>query len=224
MKTIFSKQYILNNKGCYNKEQVEQIPFDEKEGITLKQLFEYLPIKDFNWFLCSGCRLTKLQIQLFALENATFVLPFYEKRYPNDKRVRDCVEYIKFFLEGNGDTDTLSIKRNDADAAAYAAADAAAYAASAAAADAAADAAAAAYAAAYAAAAAAYAAAYAAADAAAYAAADAAAYAAAADDAYAAAAAAYAASADADAVAAAAYAADAYKEMIRVFVFETLNS
>ena len=184
MKTIFSKQYILNNKGCYNKEQVEQIPFDEKEGITLKQLFEYLPIKDFNWFLCSGCRLTKLQIQLFALENATFVLPFYEKRYPNDKRVRDCVEYIKFFLEGNGDTDTLSIKRNDADAAAAAAADAAA----------------AAYAAAYAAAAAAYAAAYADADAAyaaAYAAPDAAAYAA---------------------------AADAYKEMIRVFVFETLNS
>ena len=212
MKTIFSKQYILNNKGCYNKEQVEQIPFDEKEGITLKQLFEYLPIKDFNWFLCSGCRLTKLQIQLFALENATFVLPFYEKRYPNDKRVRDCVEYIKFFLEGNGDTDTLSIKRNAADAAAYAASAAAADAAYAASADA------------YAAAAAAYAAAYAAADAAAYAAADAAAYAAAADDAYAAAAAAYAASADADAVAAAAYAADAYKEMIRVFVFETLNS
>ena len=200
MKTIFSKQYILNNKGCYNKEQVEQIPFDEKEGITLKQLFEYLPIKDFNWFLCSGCRLTKLQIQLFALENATFVLPFYEKRYPNDKRVRDCVEYIKFFLEGNGDTDTLSIKRNaaayayaadaDADAAAADAADAA-YAASAAADDA--------YAAAYAAAAAS-------------AAADAAA-----DAADAAADAAYAASADADAVA-------AYKEMIRVFVFETLNS
>ena len=200
MKTIFSKQYILNNKGCYNKEQVEQIPFDEKEGITLKQLFEYLPIKDFNWFLCSGCRLTKLQIQLFALENATFVLPFYEKRYPNDKRVRDCVEYIKFFLEGNGDTDTLSIKRN---AAAYAYADAAD------ADDAAADAADAAYAAS-AAADDAYAAAYAAA--AASAAADAAA-----DAADAAADAAYAASADADAVA-------AYKEMIRVFVFETLNS
>ncbi len=121
----------------------------------------------------------------FAVRVAEDVLPIFEKKYPEDTRVRDCIETTKKYLKGEVSLEVL-IKARSAAAAAYAAdaADAAAaYAAYAAAAYAAAAAAYAAYAAAYAA--------YAAADAA-----DAAAAAADAADA-ADAAAAYAAAADA---------------------------
>jgi len=56
------------------------------------------------------------------------VLPLYEKLYPNDSRVRDCIEYTKKHLQGEGDMATLKGERRAAyAAAAYAAADADAY-------------------------------------------------------------------------------------------------
>jgi hypothetical protein len=64
-------------------------------------------------------------------------LPLFEKKYPTNKSVRDCIQATKDFIAGKIKRDQLLEKRA---AAAYAAADAAA---------AAADAAAAAYAAAY---------------------------------------------------------------------------
>ena len=123
--------------------------------------------------------LNKKQNQLLSIFSAELVLHIYEEKYPNDKRVRECIQAAKDYLDGKIDIEVLISKRRAiaADAVAYAA-DAAAYAADAVA-----------YAVAYAAAAYAADAADAAADAAAYAAgyaADAAAYAAgyAADAAY----------------------------------------
>ena len=121
MKVLFSHDYILENKGCYNAEQVEALPFDNKE-ITLKKLFEFLPIKDFCWFLCKKAELTKAQNQLFALSCATFVLPVYEKHYPEDSRVKECIQATKDYLEGNCSLEELRVKRSAA--AADAAADA----------------------------------------------------------------------------------------------------
>jgi len=124
----------------------------------------------FDWRLC-----------LVAF--AEHVLPIFESRFPNDNRVRNCIQSIRDFINGKITKEELITIRK----AAYAAAYAATYAATDAAAYAATDDAA--YAAAYAADAAAYAAAYATAYAAAHAAdaADAAAYAAADDATYAAA-------------------------------------
>jgi hypothetical protein len=180
MKKTFTKDYIIQNKGCYDLEQVEKIKCINDKKITLKQLFNDLPIKDFSWFLVRKCELTTLEKQFFALHCAKQVLPIYEAKNPNDKRVSECIEATERYLNGKISIDELMDKRSAAayaaDAAAYAsyAADAASYASYAATAATAADAAAyaddaadAAYAAdasyaAYAADAAAYAAAYAA--------------------------------------------------------------
>ena len=158
------------------------------KGKTLKKVWETLPKANLMMWLLGkmidkpGWPTRNTVIGL-ACDCAETVLPIWEKHYPNDLRVKDCLDGIQAFLRGEiNQEDLLKLRR-----AAYVAADAAyaatyvaaaaAYAAYAAAyaayaaADAAYAAAAARYAdaayAAYAAAAAAYAAAYAAADAAA---------------------------------------------------------
>ena len=76
-------------------------------------------------------------------------LPLYEKRYPGDKRVRDCIETAEKWARNEATLEALQVSRRNCYAAAYAYAYAAyAYADAAAAADAADAAAAAAYAAA----------------------------------------------------------------------------
>ena len=147
MKTKFTKEYVLANKGCYSEEQVNGLPFDRKNEITIEKLHKVLPIKDFSWFLVRKCELTLEQKRRFALHCAKQVLPIFEKKYPNDNRVRVCIEATEGYLNGTVTREELSRAR-------YAAAAAAADAATDAATDAAA-AAAAADAAAYAAAAAA---------------------------------------------------------------------
>ena len=136
MKKTFTKDYIIQNKGCYDLEQVEKIKCINDKKITLKQLFNDLPIKDFSWFLVRKCELTTLEKQFFALHCAKQVLPIYEAKNPNDKRVSECIEATERYLNGKISIDELMDKRsaaanaaNAADAA-YAsyAADAAAYA------------------------------------------------------------------------------------------------
>jgi hypothetical protein len=71
------------------------------------------------------------------------VLPIFEKKYPNDKRVRECIETLRRYAKGKATIKEVREARRSAADAAYAAADAdadAAYAAAAAAAYAAADA------------------------------------------------------------------------------------
>ena len=116
MKTQFTKEYISKNKGCYTDSAVEKIPFNKNKEVSLKELFDYLPIRDFNWWLCKKCELTDEQLQVFAVENARYVLPIYEKQYPNDSTVRECVEYTSDFIDGEGDIDTLIKKRAAANA------------------------------------------------------------------------------------------------------------
>ena len=148
-----------------------------KDYKTLRSAWEACERVDWMLWLCAKMEgkkgwSTRQQIVLVACDCAELVLPIYEKKYPDDKRVRNCIEVTREWANGKATIEEVRQARR----AAYAAADAAYAAAAAAAAYAAADAAAAA--AAYAAAAAADAA-YAAADAAAadaaYAAADAAA-------------------------------------------------
>ena len=55
------------------------------------------------------------------------VLPIYEEKHPNDKRVSECVEYAEKYLNGETDIDTLRTKRADAVDAADAARAAAPY-------------------------------------------------------------------------------------------------
>jgi len=136
MKKTFTKDYIIQNKGCYDLEQVEKIKCINDKKITLKQLFNDLSIKDFSWFLVRKCELTTLEKQFFALHCAKQVLPIYEAKNPNDKRVSECIEATERYLNGKISIDELMDKRSAAAYASYAAtaayasyaADAAAYA------------------------------------------------------------------------------------------------
>jgi hypothetical protein len=105
---------------------------------------------------CLSMRDITAELREFALLCAEKVLPIFEKKYPNDTRVRDCILVTRKFLKGEASKEELVAARkaaayaaaaadaaDDADAAAYAADDAddAAYAAADDAADDAADAA-----------------------------------------------------------------------------------
>ena len=214
MKKQFTKQSILDNRGCYSPEQVEKLSFINKDNISIHDIINSeIKLNDKFWFVRNKTNLTLDNKKQLTLILAEVVLEIYNKKYPDDKRVANCIQGIKDFNANIISREEFNVLRNkcwDAKREATAAADVATAAAYAAAAYATATAAAAAYATATATAAAAdaaadadaYAAAYAtaAAYAAAYATATAAAYATDADAATAAYAAAYAA-ADADAAA-----------------------
>ena len=161
MKKEFTKKYIIDNKGCYDINQVNSLSFINNTEITILDIINSeMPTKDKIWFLFKKSDLTldqKKELSYLLAENVSHI---YNERYPSDNRVKDCIKAIKDFNNNPITKEKLLEFRRAAADAADAAADTAdaAYAA---------DAADAAYAAAYAAAAAAYAADAAAADAAA---------------------------------------------------------
>ncbi len=154
MKKTFTKEYFLIHKGCYSGKKMKNL-VDNNKYATIQHFLDWdISIKDKFYFIRNYCELTIRQKQFLALMCAKVSLKIYEAKYPNDKRVSNCIDATEGFLNGTVTKEILLQKK----AAAYTAADAA-YAA------AYADAA---YADAYAAYAAAYAAAYVAAYAAAY--------------------------------------------------------
>ena len=147
MKILFTKNEILVGKGCYSKEQVLALSFIEEKSISIETILKSeISIKDKRWFVYNNCDLTLQEKQKLSLLLAWAVLPIYENKYPNDLRVKECLQAVENFNNNKISVKELREKRNAADAAAYAADAAAADAADAADAAAAADADAAAYA------------------------------------------------------------------------------
>ena len=70
------------------------------------------------------------QLVLAACACTRLALPIWEKRYPDDKRVRDCIDTAEKWARNEATLEALQVSRRNCYAAAYAAAaDAAAYAA-----------------------------------------------------------------------------------------------
>jgi len=133
MKKEFTTQYMIDNCGCYDQSKLKSCSFMSKsEIIILDILNSEIPLKDKGWFLIKKCDLTIDQKKQLAYDLALIVLPIYEAKHPEDKRVRLCLEAIVKFRNGEISRDELLDTRRAAYAAAYAA-DAAAYAADAAA-------------------------------------------------------------------------------------------
>ena len=95
MKTTFTKQYIMDNRGCYSEEKVNGIKCINNKTITLKQLFRDIPIADFCWLLIKKTHLTLTEKREFAIHCAEFVLPIFEKENPKDDRPRKAIEEAK---------------------------------------------------------------------------------------------------------------------------------
>ena len=108
----------------------------DDEPLSFVRILEINGIADAVWAL--RCCDDRDSVLTYAADCAEHVLSIYERQYPDDTRVRDCITALRRYMAGNADGSEL---RAAADAA-YAAASAAASAAAVAAADAAADAAA----------------------------------------------------------------------------------
>ena len=122
MKKIFKKEEILSNKGCYSREQVLNLSFINNREITLIDIMKSeISIQDKRWFLYNKGELSTNQKKVLALKLAWGVLPIYEDQYPGDNRVRDCLQDIEKFNLDNIFFNELAVKRNAAEAAAYAA-------------------------------------------------------------------------------------------------------
>jgi hypothetical protein len=140
MKTLFTKQELLSRKGCYSSNDIETL-FPNNNDVTIKEILsiESVNIKDKRWFIYNSCELTLDEKKELSLLLSWAVLPIFENKYPDDKRVRECLDGIVKFNKNLITKDELIILRKAAYAAyaayattdAYAAADYVAYAAAA---------------------------------------------------------------------------------------------
>jgi len=78
-----------------------------------------ISIKDKKWFLYNKGELSLNQKKKLSLKLAWGVLPIYENKYPNDSRVKDCLQAIEDFYNNKISIDILIAKKNAAYAATY---------------------------------------------------------------------------------------------------------
>ena len=132
MKKEFTPDYILENRGCYATNQVENLSFITKPIISIDDMLNSeMPLKDKYWWVIKKCDLTIRQKQDLAILCAEIVLIIYEEKYSDNKAPRLAIEAAKDYLAGTISIEELREKRANAANAADAAyaADAAAYAA-----------------------------------------------------------------------------------------------
>jgi hypothetical protein len=124
MKKTFTKDYYLSHRGCYEFNKMFNLVVNNPHE-TIEDFLNWdISIKDKFFFLFNYCNLTLRNKQDMALMCAKIVLPVYEKEFPNDSRVTECIHATELFLNGEITLEQLREKRAAADAA-YDAADAA---------------------------------------------------------------------------------------------------
>ena len=122
MKKEFTKNEMNNNKGCYSLSKLNKCSFINLPTIGIIDILNSeIPLKDKGWFLVKKTDLTIDQKKEFALLLAKSVIEIYNKKYPNDNRVSDCIDAIELFNSGKITIDELRNKRNSAADAYYAA-------------------------------------------------------------------------------------------------------
>ena len=99
MKKRFSKQFMREHKGCYSLEKLEACSFMKNKVVTLKAiLLSEISLKDKFWFVIKQIASKEENIEI-AINLAEIVLDIYEKQYPEDKRIRDCITAAKSYLK-----------------------------------------------------------------------------------------------------------------------------
>jgi len=121
MQTEYNLEFLLENIGCYESEQIENLFPKEREVVSYEDILQSsIPLQDKYWFFC--CRVfTNSQNQHLAIKIAEAVLPIFEEEYPSDNRPRKAIEAARLYLAGEIGVEELE----DAVDAAWAASDAA---------------------------------------------------------------------------------------------------
>jgi hypothetical protein len=96
MKKIFTKQEIIDTI-----KQPNLCSFISNELTSIYAILDSeIPLKDKAWFIIEKCDLTPDQKRFLALQCIKIVVKIYNKKYPNDTRLNDCVNAIELFNEG----------------------------------------------------------------------------------------------------------------------------
>ena len=124
--STFNSDYIKTLKPCKNGLDNFILNYPNFNG----KLSELLQLNNISydhkiWLVKKTVNLKILQ--QWALECSYLVLNNYEKLYPNDDRVRKCLDITKNFLLGNATIEELNSASSAADSAADSAASSAAY-------------------------------------------------------------------------------------------------
>jgi hypothetical protein len=113
MKTEFSRQYLIDNCGCYDEEsgKIEGL-LGDRIIVTLNEILESeIPLEDKCWFVANSCELSKSEVKQLLLKLTRIVLPIFEEEYPDDTRVRECIIATEGFLNGTVTKEELNNKR-----------------------------------------------------------------------------------------------------------------
>jgi hypothetical protein len=120
MKKTFTKDFYLSHRGCYDFNKMFNL-VDNNPHETIEDFLNWnISINDKFFFLFNYCNLTLRNKQDMALMCAKIVLPVYEKEFPNDSRVMECIHATELFLNGEITLEQLREKREAANANAYA--------------------------------------------------------------------------------------------------------
>jgi hypothetical protein len=114
MKTLFTRDEILQNVGCYSQEDAVKILKDKPEFTINEILSLDIPPKDKAWFIRKRCEFTDTEFRKFSIGCAWVVLPIFEDKYPENKAPREAIEAAEQYLVGTIDLDVLRQKRNAA--------------------------------------------------------------------------------------------------------------
>ena len=115
MKKI-SKEFMINNKGCYSLDELNNTSFMKIEGDEFGLndiLISEIPLKDKFWFVCKKLNIKELN-QRLAIDVAIITLKIFEDKYPNDLRPREAIEFANKYLIGECSIKELREKRDAA--------------------------------------------------------------------------------------------------------------
>ena len=119
---LINKEFLKELKPCTERYKNFLEHYADFSGTMVEFLdLDKITYKDKIWVIKKAIKRNVLK--QWAVLCAESVLPIFEKTYPNDKRPRDCIEYLK---TGNRNKKELIDNRRIACATAYAAAAAAA--------------------------------------------------------------------------------------------------
>lgn len=110
---IINAEYIRKFDPCEPGIENFEKHYPKFEGKLSELLaLEKIPYGDKIWL---ACRVTPdTIIKQWSIKCAELVLENYEKSYPNDSRIRDCLEVAKRYLQGLATFDELSAARSAA--------------------------------------------------------------------------------------------------------------
>lgn len=126
MKTTFQK--IRDNNPCQEgwKKLLEyHNPESLDQEISIREILESNGIEDSVWALRAVE--DKKKVMLFSADVAESVLHIFERSYPEDQRVRNCIEVVRKYANGEVGKAKLEVAKATAKAAAKAAAYTATY-------------------------------------------------------------------------------------------------